>query len=177
MTDRALHLVSRTELAIADLRAELEHATPTIPPWMHAAMGELGVREIPGAANSDRVLEYLETCHRDRGGNLGDWATGRDETAWCSAFQCWCLLRAGIEPTRHAAARSWRSWGVECQPRVGCIVVLARDGGGHVGMEHELDDKPGVVLIGGNQGDQVSIKRYAESRVLTRRWPVAIEPS
>lgn len=142
-------------------------------PWMDIARAELGVRELPGDANEAQVLAYLATCHRSAGGNLGDWAAGRDQTPWCSAFVNWCLLRAGIEGTRNAAARSWLVWGEECHPpRPGAIAVLTRDGGGHVAFVDSVDEVAGTVALhGGNQGNAVSVKPYPLSRVIGFRWP------
>ena len=121
--------------ALAAFRAsDLPAAIPA--PWMSTAEGELaaGVREIAGAQHNLRILEYLATCSRAEGGNLGPWGAGRDETPWCSAFVSWCVLRAGLESTHSAAARSWRDYGQPCEFRRGAIVVLSRQGGGHVGF-------------------------------------------
>ena len=159
------------ENAIASLKLALDSEAES-PPWMDTARGELGVRELPGAAHSDRVLEYLDVCRKDVGGNLGNWGAGRDETPWCSAFVNWCLLRSGIEGTRNAAARSWLKWGRhETVMQPGCIVVLSRDGGGHVGF-YVASDGERVTLLGGNQGDRVSVASYPLDRVVGVRWPL-----
>lgn len=160
------------EDAFASLKIAL--AEPTEPAWLHTARGELGVRELPGSAHSDRVLEYLSVCHKAEGGNLGDWGAGRDETPWCSAFVNWCLLRAGIEGTRNATARSWLNWGRHASVlEPGCIVVLKRAGGGHVGFYVKDTEGPGVLLLGGNQGDRVSLRQYPLDRVIGARLPPA----
>jgi uncharacterized protein (TIGR02594 family) len=164
------HIVA-AQLALSQAQYELdqEHHAP----WYNTALGEVGVAELPGEKHSERVLEYLATCHRKRGGNLGTWAAGRDETAWCSAFVNWCLQRAGVKGTRHAAARSYTAWGRETIPRKGAIVVLKRDGGGHVGF---LDRREGdqLYIIGGNQTNRVSVAAYPDSRLLDYRWPTGV---
>ena len=58
--------------------------------WLGVAARERGVGGLPGPANNQRVLEYLRSTS-----NLGDLATSRDETSWCSAFVNWCLEQAG----------------------------------------------------------------------------------
>jgi len=142
------------------------------PPWWHSALGEVGVREQPGADHHPRVLEYLATCHRDNGGNIGNWAAQRDETPWCSAFVNWVLLRQELPVTRSAAALSWRNWGRETEPRKGAIAVLTRNGGGHVAFLDRLSGGQ-AYLLGGNQSNAVNVKPYPVARVLTYRWPLA----
>ena len=147
------------------------------PTWLQAALFEqqAGVSEIKGSRHDAQVLAYLDTCHKDNGGNLGDWGADRDETPWCSAFVNWCTIRAGIEPTRSAAARSWLSWGLDLDPtrrKRGAVVVLTRKGGAHVALDTgETGASGGWLLCGGNQGNRVSIASYAESRVQGYRWP------
>lgn len=142
-------------------------------PWLVPAAREIGVHEAPGDANNPRVLEYLRTCSQTAGGNLAEWGTTRDSTPWCSAFVNWCLLEAGIEGTRSAAARSWERWGAKVGPIRGAIAVLSRGPNparGHVAFF--VRESPGAVwLLGGNQRDEVCVRSYHPSRVITYRWP------
>lgn len=138
-------------------------------PWLKVAFDELdsGIEEIPGEEHHPQILAYhLETSLR---------ATS-DEVPWCSAFVCYCMEMAGVPSTRSAAARSWLEWGTPLEePREGCVVVFWRgkkisEGKGHVGFwVGEEDDK--VSVLGGNQGNAVSIKQYPMSKVLGYRWP------
>jgi uncharacterized protein (TIGR02594 family) len=135
--------------------------------WMHFALDELlrGVTELPGAEHEQRILEYHAAT------TLG--ATD-DETGWCSSFVAWCFMQAGVVGTRSAAARSWMDWGVPCEPRPGAVAVLWREspGGssGHAAFylgghgEH-------LYLLGGNQGNRVSVQAFPFSRLLGFRWP------
>lgn len=159
--------------------AQAQHlASPgDTPPWMHTAIGEMGVKELSGSASNARIEEYRDTCSKDAGGNLGPWALRQDDgdIPWCSCFVNWCMLRAGIEPTRSAAARSWLSWGLDLDPtrrKRGAVVILTRKGGAHVALDTgETGASGGWLLCGGNQGNRVSIAPYAESRVQGYRWP------
>lgn len=133
---------------------------------MPFALAELGQLEAPGVANNPRVVEYLKTT------GLPSGMASTDATPWCSAFVNWCLKRAGVSGTGSAAARSWLTWGSPvAKPRRGCVVVLARDGGGHVGffIRATLDGR--LVLLGGNQADQVSERAYPRERLLGFRVP------
>jgi len=134
----------------------------TAPPWLDIALGELNVQEVSGEAHNPRILEYHgETTLRAQ----------TDEIPWCSAFVCWVVEQAGIPSTKSASARSWTGWGDACEPFKGAITVLSRGSDpkkGHVGfyMGEEGDH---ILLLGGNQGNEVNISSYAKSRVVTYR--------
>lgn len=134
-------------------------------PWMPIALDEMGVTETPGTGNTPRIVEYLRST------TIGAGLAGRDATPWCSAFVNWCLKRAGVQGTNSAAARSWLHWGEGiATPRRGCIVVFSRDAGGHVAFF--MNATPDWILVlGGNQGDRVSIGKYASHRLLEYRVP------
>jgi uncharacterized protein (TIGR02594 family) len=148
------------------------------PPWLHIARGELGVREIPGPRANPRIVEYLaETALRTH--RMG----ATDETAWCSAFMCWVMERAGIRSPRSAAARDWLKWGTPIDtPRLGCVVVLDRKDprnprAAHVALyaRRGLPVGTELELLGGNQRPttgQVSVAPYEAKRLLGYRWPV-----
>uniref|UniRef100_A0A7V4G8E4 TIGR02594 family protein n=1 Tax=Desulfobacca acetoxidans TaxID=60893 RepID=A0A7V4G8E4_9BACT len=86
---------------------------------------------------------------------------------------CAWMERAGHQSTRSAAAASWRNWGKELPDggqRLGCVVVMSRTGGNHVGLYLDEDDV-GVYCLGGNQGNRVSVRRYPWERITNFRWP------
>ncbi|WP_162917676.1 NlpC/P60 family protein [Dongia deserti] len=139
--------------------------------WFSKAREELGVTEIPGDMDNPRIIEY----HSATSLKAPD-----DETPWCSAFVNWCFQQVGIKGTNLANARSWQTWGQElAEPRLGCVVVLWRENRnspkGHVAFYVGPDDAnpQKIRLLGGNQGDRVSIAGYDKSRVLSYRWPPA----
>lgn len=150
-------------------------AIPDVP-WLLVALREYGTLEAPGAANNPRVLEYLDTCSREHGGTLGEYGASRDSTPWCAAGVGWSLLQVGYESTRSAAARSYSDYGVECEFKLGAIVVLSRGPNpakGHVAFGVSKQGSQ-LYLYGGNQRDQWCVRPYPESRLLTCRWPVAV---
>lgn len=136
-------------------------------PWYDVALGELGVKEALGDADNPRVVEYLKGTRLPK-------AMYRDATPWCAAFVGWCLRQAGVAPTGSAAARSYLRWGVEIEePRLGAIAVLTREGApgsGHVGFVHKSKGWE-LWLLGGNQGNAVTIRKYSRSRLISLRWP------
>ncbi len=92
------------------------------------------------------------------------------ETAWCAAFVNSTLEESGLNGTGALNARSFLNWGTEVSdPQEGDIVVLSRGTSGwegHVGFFKGYDDKGNILILGGNQGDAVSIKSYAKDRLL-----------
>lgn len=135
--------------------------------WMEIAEGELGQAEVPGSGDNPRIREYHASA--------SDGQEMADSVPWCSSFTGWVLQSAGIQGTGNRMARSYLNWGDRLDmPRYGCIVVLTRPGAGpgagHVGFFHSRKNGR-VMLLGGNQGDKVSIQGFPESQVLGYRWP------
>lgn len=134
------------------------------PKWYHLAWGERGVKEFAGNAENPRIVEYQAAT---------TFPAADDEIAWCSSFVNWCMKQAGVPRTKSAAARSWLEWGKKIdQPVRGCVVVFKRGDppSGHVALYvgREGDD---LLVLGGNQDNQVKISRYAANRVLGFRLP------
>lgn len=146
--------------------------TNTAEPWMTIARHLLGAREISGRTDNPLVVEMFRLSgHRD---------VKNDETPWCAAFVGACLALSGFGSTKRLNARSYLDFGRRLsQPRPGCVVVLWRGSpdaaSGHVGFfDHSSNGR--IYLLGGNQGDAVSIQGYPESRLLGYRWPVDPAP-
>lgn len=82
------------------------------------------------------------------------------------------LERAGIRSTRFESANSYLDWGNELkEPAYGCIAILSRSGGGHVGFVVGKNAAGDLMILGGNQADEVNIKAFPRSRVTGYRWP------
>ncbi|MBI1298805.1 TIGR02594 family protein [bacterium] len=125
-------------------------------PWIVVARGELGTKEFAGDKHNPRVIEYLKTT--------GSWWS-TDETPWCSGFVNWVMQQAGYTGTNSAKAISWLTWGKKVsEPVLGAIGVISYGGGkGHVGFVVGTQGK-NVLLLGGNQSNQVSINRTPVSK-------------
>jgi uncharacterized protein (TIGR02594 family) len=137
-----------------------------VPAYFMTALGEYGVKEIPGPAHAPRILEYLRTC------SIGP--QGGDETPWCSAFCNWCMVHSSYRGTASAAARSWLAWGTRVTvPYVGAVTVLSRHdpknpNAGHVGFFVRREGT-NVWLLSGNQSNSVCIEPYPIARILEFR--------
>lgn len=155
----------------ADLMASLEVGLGGTPPapgdlaWLVEARRHIGEKEIPGSKHSSVILGWIKRL----GGSFTD-----DETPWCGTFVGYCVLRAGLDPTKHwYRARDWMSWGKSTPARVGAIAVFGRDGGGHVGFVLG-ESKTHYYVLGGNQSNAVNIMPIEKDRWLGFRWPASM---
>lgn len=145
------------------------------PKWIAIARKYLGLREIKGPQHNPTILGFWSKM----GASFKD-----DETPWCGAFVGGVLDEAGL--TRKlvaggAMARNWLKLGNALEkPAVGAVVVFWRGdpkgASGHVGFVVGQDKAGNLAVLGGNQGDKVSIAFFPKSRVLGYRWP-SIAPS
>lgn len=125
-----------------------------------------GTIEKPGPGSNPSILAWarrvgLEKVYRS------------DATAWCGLWMAYVALQAGWEPPLNPLwARNWLTWG-EKQDRaaLGDVLVFERGDGGHVGV-YVGEDSRAYYVLGGNQSDQVMIKRIAKVRCIgIRRCP------
>jgi uncharacterized protein (TIGR02594 family) len=80
-------------------------------------------------------------------------------------------------PKHYYRAKAWLDWGTYLpSPEVGCVVVFLRDGGGHVGFVVGRDLQKNLLVLGGNQGDAVSIAAFRPERAVGYRWPTDAMP-
>lgn len=141
-----------------------------LTPWLAVAKREMdtGVDEVHGRADNPRIIEYHRTTV------LPSSLADQDETPWCSSFVNWCVAQTGLRGTSSALARSWLDWGTGVDsPKRGAITVFRRGGSptlGHVGFFWSTGGDR-ILVLGGNQGDQVSIKGYPKADLLGYRWP------
>jgi uncharacterized protein (TIGR02594 family) len=125
-----------------------------------------GIKEISGRKHNPRIVWYA---------SFTTLKASDDETPWCSSFMCAMAFLAGYPSTKSASAISWMNYGIDGDGLVGDIVILKRSGGYHVAFlnkPYKKGDKT-LNLLGGNQGDAVSIKDFdAENLLGIRRFPV-----
>ncbi len=148
--------------AAIGVKPPIAETTDQDPPWLAFARIQLGTREVPGSGNNPSVIDYYaEAAHPE---------IKQDSVAWCAAFVGAMLKRAGIKPSGSLMARSYLDWGVPLEkPRLGCIVVFKRGAppSGHVAFYVGGN----VKVLGGNQGDAVTIATMRRDSVLGFRWP------
>lgn len=133
-------------------------------PIYSIAESHVGLREFPGATHNPAVVQmFADSGHA--------WVQD-DETPWCAAFVGSVLAQAGVQGTGALNARSYLDWGQEVpleRAQRGDIVVFwrgSRDGWqGHVGFYHGIDGN-NILVLGGNQGNAVSVAPYSADRLL-----------
>lgn len=134
------------------------------PDWLTRARNYLGTKEIPGKGNAPVIQQWLR--------RLDAWWSD-DATPWCGVFVATVMRDAGYEiPRAWYRALAWADWGIALEtPRVGCIVVYERQGGGHVGFVVGLDQDCRLLTLGGNQRDSVCVLPFDRWRAIAYRWP------
>lgn len=153
--------------------------TPSMNPQQksayHSALDDNGTWEWSDGHNPKVVQYFADVGH--------DWVDD-DETAWCAAFVGAHLERAGLKSTRALNARSYLDWGepVELQDaEPGDIAVFWRvdpnSWQGHVAFFNR-EGNSSIMVLGGNQKNQVNVSAYAKSRLLgIRRMPAPQQPA
>ena len=136
-------------------------------PWMDIATSQIGVSEIPGNKSNPQIVAYHATTCRSTS----------DATPWCSSFVNWSLTEAGIRGTNSASSQSWLTWGKRIsKPVYGCIAVLSYGGGhGHVAFVVGMNARGNIILLGGNQHDQVNLSPFKAK--MTYVYPRGYTPS
>ena len=149
--------------------------------WVELARSFLGLREIKGSEHNPEIIKFW----KDIGIN---WAKD-DETPWCAAFAGAILKRSGLNFVQTGLARNYldfvkvtKSGQMLKQPAYGCLAIMwtgSKTGQtGHMGfVVGEVKGDPNrLLLLGGNQGDKVSISAFPKSQMLGYIWP-SVAPS
>lgn len=132
--------------------------------WVHYAREYIGVKEIPGKQHNPTIINWLI--------KLGAWWKD-DETPWCGTFVAHVLKEANRYIPKHwYRAKAWADAGTVLNaPAYGCLAVFDRKGGGHVGFVVGKDKMGNLMILGGNQNNEVSIRPFSTTRVIAYVWP------
>jgi uncharacterized protein (TIGR02594 family) len=135
-----------------------------VPNWVKTIMMEIGVKEIRGIKHNDRVIYYHSFT-------MGKYST--DEVPWCGSILSYVFQSNGFKvPSVPERALSWLRFGVSCdEPKLGCVAVKSRKGGGHVCIVIGQHKDGRLYCLGGNQNDEVNIKLYRKSDFEDFRMP------
>src|SRR6266700_3447597 len=102
---------------------------------------------------------------------LGGNPTSRGRL-WCARFMNMVLERTGHHGTGSDMASSFASYGQRVSgPQVGAIAVMARRGGGHVGVVSGIDAQGNPILISGNYGNRVREVPISRGRIYAYVMP------
>lgn len=155
-----------------DLKASLA-LLPALPivnelPWIAGMKSVFGLHEV---RDKLKLSQWLKSD----GKTLGDptalpWCGDAAETAIKNALPSEPF--EGDLGKNPYWALNWKLFGVPCQPGFGCVGVFDRPGpGAHVGFIIGKDNTNCYHVLGGNQGDSISIVRIEVDRCVATRWP------
>lgn len=133
------------------------------PKMLLEALKWHGTREAVGEADNPVILAWASEL------KMREYRS--DATAWCGLFMAFVAKRSGKPlPASPLWARAWLEWGImSATPKLGDVLVFWRKGGGgHVGL-YVGEDATYYHVLGGNQGDAVSVVRIDKKRLLGAR--------
>jgi uncharacterized protein (TIGR02594 family) len=153
-----------------------ERINMTDPKWLAEARRLVGTREVPGGANNPVIMAW---GNRLGAKVLGIAYTG-DSVPWCGLFVAHCVTAAGLKPPPIAIrAKAWGGFGTALsttatRPPLGAVAVFSREGGGHVGFVVGVHQGGDLSILGGNQKDEVNVRRFPRIRLSALRWPAGV---
>lgn len=135
----------------------------TAPRLLVEAVKMLGTKEIIGSKHNPVILSWAKEL------SLSKIYTN-DEIPWCGLAIAYACHKAGLNVIdKPLWALSWAKWGMHAvNPMLGDILTFKRNGGGHVGIYVGEDEKCYHVL-GGNQGNLMSVSRIDKNRLYKAR--------
>ena len=134
------------------------------------AANQIGTLEWKNGSNP-KVEEYLDWGYSEENTDT----SLNDSTPWCAGYIAWCLEKVGMGSTNSLMARSYEKWGISSKnsPLPGDIVTFWRksktSGFGHVGFFIGFERPNKVLVLGGNQNDQVNVTAYSTGRLVDIR--------
>jgi uncharacterized protein (TIGR02594 family) len=156
---RALARASRWERGVARLKARGYDDTQANVMQGAASFGTA----TSGGFGSDLISE----ARRYLGGNPTSRAS-----LWCARFMNMVLERTGHRGTGSDMASSFAHYGQRVSgPQVGAIAVMARRGGGHVGIITGIDAQGNPIMISGNYGNRVREAPVSRSQIYAYVMP------
>lgn len=164
-----------------------------LPKTISEGLKLIGTAEIVGKGSNKTIISWRDELNQAAEVNpLAAAIAGYsdDDVAWCGLFAAIVAFRAGKKVVSSPLwARNWVNFGAAIAYNAGTtakpilkfeagqsaglgdILVFVRDGGGHVGF-YIAEDATAYHVLGGNQGNRVSITRIEKSRCIAVRRPI-----
>lgn len=145
-------------------------STEKSPKLLVEAVKLLGTKEVVGKTHNPVIMGWAKEL------GLSKVYTA-DEIPWCGLAIAYAVHKAGLEVVAKPLwALNWAKFGTKVTtPMLGDILTFKRDGGGHVGI-YVGEDKDCYHVLGGNQGNAMSVTRIVKSRLYQARrtaWKIA----
>ena len=152
------------------------------PPWLEVMRAITGLTETPGSDDNPKIMampRFIAYRFPEQS-DYCDLYTG-DDVAWCGLTAAFCMAVCDISgPFGKTDTDKWMwalSWSDDDnythidKPKLGCVVVMERSGGGHVTFYEETDSNGNYRCRGGNQSDMVNVSSYDPDTVVALVWP------
>lgn len=135
------------------------------PRMLVEALKLYGTKEQTGTADNPEILAWAKEVGLSK-------AYSTDSVPWCGLYLAVVAKRAGKEvPKNPLWALNWKNFGIKAdRPMLGDVLVVERNGGGHVAI-YVGEDDTAYWGLGGNQSDMVCIAPILKSRRPVFRRP------
>jgi uncharacterized protein (TIGR02594 family) len=145
-----------------------------LPRTIAVALSLIGTQEVVGKGSNATIMSWRNELNA-AGHKIDGYSD--DDIPWCGLFAAFVTFKAGKNPVAGPLwARNWASFGTKGdKASLGDVLVFSRNGGGHVGF-YVAEDNACFHVLGGNQGNAVSITRIAKTRCIAVRRPVYNQP-
>jgi len=150
--------------------ADLGH----LPRTISEGLALIGTAEVVGRGSNRTIIGWRDELNQ-AGVRIDGFSD--DDIPWCGLFAAVVAHRAGKAVVAAPLwARNWVNFGAAGHTAaLGDVLVFVRNGGGHVGF-YVAEDASAYHVLGGNQGNRVSITRIAKDRCIAARRPVYTQP-
>ncbi len=155
------------------------HEIGTLPKLVSAALQYLGVAEIPGVNSNPVIMDMA------KGLGVSDIYTN-DDLSWCAIFINHLLRITGkpinLHPhDRYDLLRAMRTADLftninKADWILGDVIILKREGGGHVFIAIAKTPNGNIIGIGGNQGNKVSFAEFSQDRIIAVKRHYSVAP-
>lgn len=146
-----------------------------LPRTISEGLKLLGIAEVVGKGSNATIMSWRDELNA-RGVKILGYSD--DDVPWCGLFAAIVAHRAGKRvPENPLWARNWTKFGSpQVKAAMGDVLVFERPGGGgHVGF-YIGEDKTAFHVLGGNQGNAVTITRITRTRCIAVRRPEYTAP-
>jgi uncharacterized protein (TIGR02594 family) len=125
-------------------------------PWIEHAYSEAQRWKGKKEGTIDKTINY----HHELGTKWLPSMSGTDN-AWCASYVNWCLRKAGYAVSNpHYRARSFHGDANFHQITAPIFGAVAMKGTSHVGFVYAKSSTGSIILLGGNQGDQINFTAF-----------------
>ena len=141
-----------------------------LPRLVQAAIEYIGLKEVPGQKNNPVIMQMAEAV------GVAD-IYKNDDTSWCALFISFLCKKTNkpLPLTKDKYDYIRAAWFLKYgnpvrsgDEKLGDILVFQRTGGNHVGI-YIAESKDTFYVLGGNQGNSVSIAEISKFRLREAR--------